>query len=76
MIVDQVQKDPTIGFGLASETGFATMLATAAAEHPEADRVVIMDPAARPGTMGHLERAAIEASGARAVYEPVEGRGR
>lgn len=72
VIVDQVQKDPTIGFGLASETGFATMLATAAAEHPEADRVVIMDPAARPGTMGHLERAAIEAAGARAVYEPVE----
>ncbi len=72
VIVDQAPKDPTIGFGLASEKAFTTMLAAAAAEHPEADRVVIMDPAARIGTEGHLSRAAIEASGARAIGQPVE----
>lgn len=72
VIVDQVQKDPTIGFGLASEKAFTTMLMTAAAEHPDADRVVVMDPAAQPGTGGHLTVAAIEASGARAITRPVE----
>ncbi|MCJ2014458.1 capsular polysaccharide biosynthesis protein [Methylobacterium sp. J-076] len=72
VIVDQVPRDPTIGFGLASETAFSTMLAAAAAEHPEADRVVVMDPAARPGTGGHLARAEIEASGAQVVTQPVE----
>jgi capsular polysaccharide export protein len=72
VIVDQVPKDPTIGFGLASETAFTTMLATAAAEHPNADRVVVMDPAARLDATGHLTRAAVEAAGARLIAEPVE----
>ncbi|GJE39478.1 hypothetical protein KHHGKMAE_3560 [Methylobacterium persicinum] len=72
VIVDQVPKDPTIGFGLASEKAFSTMLEAAAAEHPDADRVVVMDPAARPGHAGHLSPAAVEASGARAITRPVE----
>jgi capsular polysaccharide export protein len=72
VLVDQAPKDPTIGFGLASEKAFTTMLAAAAAEHPDAERVVIMDPAAKPGTEGHLTVSAIEAAGARAVTQPIE----
>lgn len=72
VIIDQAQRDPTIGFGLASETGFSTMLAAAAAEHPNADRVVVMDPAAKKNAVGHLDREAVEATGARLIAEPVE----
>ncbi len=72
VIVDQEPKDPTIAFGLASAKAFTDMLAVAAAEHPEAERVVILDPAAKAGARGHLDEAAIRAAGAQAVTRPVE----
>ncbi|ACA14892.1 Capsule polysaccharide biosynthesis protein [Methylobacterium sp. 4-46] len=70
-IVDQGRRDATIGFGLAGATCFTAMLAAAAAEHPQAERVVVMDPAAPPGTVGHIDAATAARFGARLVTEPV-----
>ncbi len=71
VIVDQPRGDPAIGFGLAGEARFATMLETALVENPGAELVVVMDPAAHrhPGR-GHLDALA-EAKGARVVRDPI-----
>ncbi|WP_298965884.1 capsular polysaccharide biosynthesis protein [uncultured Methylobacterium sp.] len=71
VIVDQPRGDPSIGFGLAGPVGFSGMLAAAAAEHPDAERIVVMDPAAPPGRPGHIDAAAAAAAGARLVADPV-----
>ncbi|MEH3144951.1 MAG: capsular polysaccharide biosynthesis protein [Methylobacterium frigidaeris] len=71
VIVDQPKGDPSIGFGLAGPVGFAGMLAAAASEHPEAERIVVMDPAARSGKPGHIDAAMAGAAGARLVADPV-----
>ncbi len=72
VIVDQAPRDPTIGFGLASPESFVSLLATAAQEHPDAERVVIMDPAAPVGASGHLDAPTIAAAGARRIEAPIE----
>ncbi|MFE1598141.1 capsular polysaccharide biosynthesis protein [Methylobacterium sp. ID0610] len=70
-IVDQARTDPTIGFGLAGATCFTAMLAAAAAEHPRAERVVVMDPSAPLGTAGHIDAETAQRYGARLVADPV-----
>ena len=71
VIVDQPRGDPTVGFGLAGTASFTTMLNAAAAEHPRAERVVVMDPAAPLGATGHLTAADAARTGARLVADPV-----
>ncbi|MGY2051743.1 capsular polysaccharide biosynthesis protein [Methylobacterium sp. JK268] len=71
IVVDQPRGDPTIGFGLAGASSFPAMLAAAAAEEPEAECVVVMDPAAAPGARGHIDAATAARYGARLVTEPV-----
>ncbi len=71
VIVDQAAGDPTVGFGLAGASAFTAMLAAAAADAPEAERLVVMDPAAPVGRRGHIDAAAAEAAGARLVSDPV-----
>ncbi|SFV17559.1 capsular polysaccharide export protein [Methylobacterium sp. 174MFSha1.1] len=71
VIVDQAVGDPTVGFGLAGASAFAAMLAAAAADAPEAERLVVMDPAATIGRRGHVDAAMAEAAGARLVGDPV-----
>lgn len=69
VVVDQPRDDPTIGFSLAGPSRFAAMLETARDENPEAEIVVVTDPAAPFGAApGHLG----EAVGARVVHTPVE----
>ncbi|WP_244424690.1 capsular polysaccharide biosynthesis protein [Methylobacterium nodulans] len=70
-IIDQARTDPTIGFGLAGATCFSAMLAAAAAEHPGAERVVVMDPSAPFGAAGHIGAEDAQRHGARLVTEPV-----
>lgn len=71
VIVDQACGDPTVGFGLAGASAFGAMLAAAAADAPEAERLVVMDPAAPVGRRGHIDAAAAEAAGADLVSDPV-----
>lgn len=72
VIVDQPAGDPTIGFGLASPASFQAMLAAAARRDPDAARYVVMDPAAPVGARGHLDDAAIAASGAERIGDDIE----
>ena len=60
------------GTAVAAPALTLATLAVQAAEHPDAERVVIMDPAAKPGAQGHLDAAAIRAAGAQAITRPVE----
>ncbi|BCM87112.1 capsular polysaccharide biosynthesis protein [Methylobacterium indicum] len=71
VIVDQAVGDPTVGFGLAGASAFRAMLEAAAADAPEAERLVVMDPAAPIGRRGHIDEAAATAAGARLVSDPV-----
>ncbi len=71
VIVDQAVGDPTVGFGLAGASAFRAMLEAAAADAPEAERLVVMDPGSAIGRRGHIDEAAATAAGARLVRDPV-----